>query len=137
MPHQKLNVPEFGVLQAYEAKLAERGYAPDPFQHAAAERLQTLYTELLAFKVARRSTLRKLLAPPKSPRWVYFWGGVGRGKSFLMDCFYEVVPYKRKRRVHFHAFMQQIHRDLEALKGESDPLAQVAAHLGRIHISLP
>jgi cell division protein ZapE len=62
---------------------------------------------------------------------VYFWGGVGRGKSFLMDCFYDAVPYKRKRRVHFHAFMQQVHRDLEALKGQSDPLSQVAAHLAR------
>jgi cell division protein ZapE len=131
MSYLKLNVPQFGVTEAYERKLAERGYSPDTTQRAAAARLQTLYSELLDFKVARSSTLRKLIAPPKPPRWVYFWGGVGRGKSFLMDCFYEAVPYKRKRRVHFHAFMQQIHRDLEALKGEVDPLAQVAAHLAR------
>jgi cell division protein ZapE len=131
MSHVKLQVPEFGVIEAYAAKLAERGYAPDATQRAAAGRLQTLYSELLDFKVARGSTLRKLISPPKPPRWVYFWGGVGRGKSFLMDCFYEAVPYQRKRRVHFHAFMQQIHRDLDALKGEPDPLAQVAKYLAR------
>ena len=129
MSHRKLGVPEFGVIEAYEAKLAERGYAPDATQRAAAGRLQQLYTELLHFKVARGSTLRKLLNPPKPPRGVYFWGGVGRGKSFLMDCFYEAVPYQRKRRVHFHAFMQQIHRELEAHKGEADPLRQVADKL--------
>jgi cell division protein ZapE len=129
MPHRKLAVPEFGVIESYEAKLAERGYAPDDTQRAAAGRLQQLYTELLQFKVSRRSTLRKLLNPPKPPRGVYFWGGVGRGKSFLMDCFYEAVPYQRKRRVHFHAFMQQIHRDLEAFKGADDPLSKVAEQL--------
>jgi len=129
MPHRKLNVAEFGVIEAYEAKLAERGYAPDATQRAAAGRLQQLYSELLEFKVARGSTLRKLLNPPKPPRGVYFWGGVGRGKSFLMDCFYEAVPYERKRRVHFHAFMQQIHRELEAHKGEDDPLRRVADKL--------
>ena len=131
MPHRKLQVPERGVIETYEAKLASRGYVPDPCQVAAAERLQGLYGELLAFKVARGSTLRKLLSAPRPPRGVYFWGGVGRGKSFLMDCFYEAVPYRRKKRVHFHAFMQQIHRDLEALKGQADPLAQVADYLAK------
>jgi cell division protein ZapE len=131
MPHRKLGVSEFGVTEAYEAKLAERGYAPDETQRAAAGRLQQLYTELLEFKVARGSTLRKLLSPPRPPRGVYFWGGVGRGKSFLMDCFYEAVPYERKRRVHFHAFMQQIHRELQAHKGESDPLVPIAAGIAR------
>jgi cell division protein ZapE len=131
MPHRKLGVPEFGVIEAYEARLAERGYAPDATQRAAAGRLQKLYTELLQFKVDRSSTLRKLLSPPRPPRGVYFWGGVGRGKSFLMDCFYEAVPYERKRRVHFHAFMQQIHRELQAHKGESDPLVPIAAGIAR------
>jgi cell division protein ZapE len=131
MPHRKLHVSEFGVIEAYEAKLAERGYAPDDTQRAAAGRLQQLYTELLEFKVARSSTLRKLISPPRPPRGVYFWGGVGRGKSFLMDCFYEAVPYERKRRVHFHAFMQQIHRELLARKGESDPLVPIAQDIAR------
>ena len=131
MPHRKLGVAEFGVIETYEAKLAERGYAPDERQRAAAGRLQQLYTELLQFKVDRGSTFKKLLSRPKPPRGVYFWGGVGRGKSFLMDCFYEAVPYERKRRVHFHAFMQQIHRELDAHKGESDPLVPIAAGIAK------
>ena len=131
MPHRKLKVPERGVIDAYLAKLSSRGYSADASQLAAAERLQTLYAQLLAFKLARSNALRKLLTAPKPPRGVYFWGGVGRGKSFLMDCFYESVPYQRKRRVHFHAFMQQIHRDLEAHKGQPDPLAKVADELAR------
>jgi len=126
MPHRTLNVPERGVLDAYEAILSTRGFAADRAQRAAAERLQSLYYQLLSFKVGRRSSLRRMFSPPKVPRGVYFWGGVGRGKSFLMDCFYNTVPYVRKRRVHFHAFMQEIHALLKELKGESDPLAKVA-----------
>lgn len=126
MPHRILNVSEHGVLDSYLAKLAENGYSADAAQLAAARRLQELYTELLAFKVARRTAWRKMLSRAAPPRGVYFWGGVGRGKSFLMDCFFAAVPYQRKRRVHFHAFMQQVHSRLNALKGGSDPLAKVA-----------
>jgi cell division protein ZapE len=126
MPHKKLKVAADGMLAAYQSLLDARGYFADAAQMNAAMALQTLYTNLLGFKVDRGSTLKRLLAPPKPPRGVYFWGGVGRGKSFLMDCFYESVPYRRKRRIHFHAFMQQIHRDLEKYKGESEPILKVA-----------
>jgi cell division protein ZapE len=101
-----------------------------PAQRAAAQRLQGLYSELIAFKAARRGTIRKLLARPKQPRSVYFWGG-GRGKSFLMDCFYDSVPYQRKRRVHFHAFMQEVQNDLKNLNHEPDPLQKVADRIAR------
>lgn len=131
MPHQKLNVPKHGVLEAYQNLLDERGYVADAAQQAAAARLQQLYEELLNFKVKRSSTLTRLLSRPQPPRGVYFWGGVGRGKSFLMDCFYAAVPYKRKRRIHFHAFMHEIHRELERHKGESDPMLKVAADIAR------
>lgn len=131
MPHRKLNVSATGMLDAYRATLEARGYAADPAQQAAAERLQRLYSELLEFKVARSGTLRRMLARPTPPRGVYFWGGVGRGKSFLMDCFYDAVPYRRKRRIHFHAFMQQVHRQLDALKGEPDPMEALAERLAR------
>jgi len=131
MPHKKLNVSPSGMLDAYFGLLQELGYAADAAQKAAAESLQRLYADLLSFKVRRNSTLQRLLSPPRPPRGVYFWGGVGRGKSFLMDCFYNAVPYRRKRRVHFHAFMQQIHRDLESVKGETDPMLKVAERIAR------
>ncbi len=131
MPHKKLNVSATGMLDAYLGLLQSLGYVADAAQKAAAESLQRLYGELLSFKVARGSTLKRLLSPPKPPRGVYFWGGVGRGKSFLMDCFFNAVPYRRKKRIHFHAFMQQIHRDLDAFKGEADPMQKVAEHIAK------
>ncbi|WP_114649570.1 cell division protein ZapE [Pseudothauera hydrothermalis] len=131
MPHRILNVAEHGMLDAYEAQLKARGYKSDPAQRAAAQRLQRLYTELLAFKAARRSVIRKIFARPHMPRSVYFWGGVGRGKSFLMDCFFEAVPYRRKRRVHFHAFMQEVQNDLKQHNHEPDPLQKVADRIAR------
>jgi cell division protein ZapE len=95
MPHRILNVPQHGMIDAYEALLKTRGYQSDPAQRAAAQRLQGLYTELVGFKAARQgSRIKQFLNKPKMPRSVYFWGGVGRGKSFLMDCFYDSVPYR-------------------------------------------
>jgi cell division protein ZapE len=131
MPHRVLNVAQHGMLDAYEAQLEARGYQSDPQQRAAAQRLQQLYTELVRFKAARRGTLRKLFARPRMPRSVYLWGGVGRGKSFLMDCFFDAVPYQRKRRVHFHAFMQEVHNDLKNFTNEPDPLQRVADRIAR------
>jgi len=131
MPHKKLKVAAQGMLDAYLGLLDSRGYVADAAQMAAANALQALYTNLLHFKVNRGSTLKRLLNPPKPPKGVYFWGGVGRGKSFLMDCFYDSVPYRRKKRIHFHAFMQQIHRDLEQFKGEPDPMLKLAEQIGR------
>ena len=131
MAYRKLNVPQRGMLDAYENLLANRGFVADEAQMRAARALQALYENLLQFKVHRGSTLKRLLSPPKPPQGVYFWGGVGRGKSFLMDCFYESVPYRRKKRLHFHSFMQQIHRDLEKFKGEPDPMLKVAAAIAK------
>ena len=131
MAYRKLNVPQHGVLDAYKNLLDERGYVADEAQQAAADRLQRLYEELLAFKIKRKGTFSRLLSRPQPPRGVYFWGGVGRGKSFLMDCFYAAVPYQRKRRIHFHAFMQEIHRELDRHKGESDPMLQVALGIAK------
>jgi cell division protein ZapE len=119
------------MIRAFNEALASRGIVADPAQLMAAMRLQQFYDELVAFKAARRSRLRKLLVHPQLPRGVWFWGGVGRGKSFLMDCFFEAVPYQRKRRVHFHAFMAEVHERLKRYRNEPDPLARVAAQVGR------
>ena len=110
---------------------AERGIEPDAAQQNAAAALQGLHASLLSFKQARGNALKKMLSRAQPPRGLYFWGGVGRGKSFLMDAFYESVPYRRKRRVHFHAFMHEIHEALKAHKHQDDPLMQVAAEIAR------
>jgi cell division protein ZapE len=90
-----------------------------------------LCDELVAFRDARRHALRRLLSPPTVPRGVYFFGGVGRGKSFLMDAFYQQVPIKRKTRIHFHEFMRAVHRELDTLKGQENPLKGVALRIAR------
>ena len=131
MPHKILKVPKDGMIEGFNDALAARGIEADPAQLVAARRLQQFYDGLLALKAARRSRLRKLLVNPELPRGVWFWGGVGRGKSFLMDCFCAAWPYQRKRRVHFHAFMREIHESLRAHRNQSDPLAQVAARIAR------
>lgn len=117
------------MIEGFNAALTARGIVADPDQLMASMRLQQYYNELVAFKAARRTKLRKLLVHPELPKGVWFWGGVGRGKSFLMDCFFDAVPYQRKRRVHFHAFMREIHERLRSLKDEADPLAKVAAQV--------
>ena len=111
--------------------LAARGTSLDESQAAAFTRLQRLATELESFRAARQSTLKKMFSPPAVPRGVYLWGGVGRGKSFLMDGFFSTVDIRRKRRVHFHAFMRDVHEDLATLKREEDPLAVVAERIAK------
>lgn len=120
------------LIRHLEPELVRRDIVLDGAQAAALARLQRLYDELVAFKKARQSLLR-WLNPPAPPRGVYFWGGVGRGKSFLMDAFYAAVPLRRRTRVHFHAFMRGVHEELKTLKREEDPLATVAARIARRH----
>ena len=99
-----------------ERQLAARGSQPDEAQLRAVARLEQLSGELKAFRAARESTLKRLLSPPEVPRGVYLWGGVGRGKSMLMDAFHATVPIRRKTRIHFHAFMRDVHEALSTLK---------------------
>jgi cell division protein ZapE len=119
------------VPGAMGALLAEHGIVVDPAQAAAVARLERLSVELGAFRAARQSRIKRLFAKPAVPRGLYLWGGVGRGKSLLMDAFYATVPIRRRTRVHFHAFMRDIHDELATLKREVDPLATVAAHVAR------
>ena len=120
-----------GMLGAYAAALDAKGFQADPAQMEAVERLQSLYESLVNFKSDRSSTLKRMLKSPTLPRGVYFWGGVGRGKSFIMDCFFAAVPYKRKKRIHFHAFMHQIHAELREHTGKADPLVPVATRIAK------
>lgn len=116
------------VLAAYDALVAGGELRPDPEQRAAAERLNLLQTELEAAP-PRGSLLWRLTGrKPEALRGVYLWGAVGRGKSMLMDLFYDRLHIQRKRRVHFHAFMLDVHaRMREVRKSEAgDPIPLVA-----------
>ena len=126
-----LNPNSPGMLGAYASALEAKGFQPDPAQMRAVERLEDLYHALMSFKSARSSTLKRMLSSPSVPQGVYFWGGVGRGKSFLMDCFFAAVPYKRKKRLHFHAFMHQIPADLREPAGRAAPLVPVAPRIAK------
>ena len=118
---------------ALQPALAQRQVVLDDEQLRAFDRLGRLYDELVAFRDARRSPLRRWFNPPVPPRGIYFFGGVGRGKSFLMDLFYAAVPLRRKTRVHFHAFMKAVHDDLRTHVHAEDPLAAVATRIARRH----
>ena len=115
------------VISLYRQQLDRRGFVADSSQWRAVERLQQLFEEWSAYKARRSSALKRLIVKPPLPRGVYLWGPVGRGKSFLMDSFYLCLPLVRKRRVHFHHFMREIHREMNQLKGTEDPIAEVAA----------
>jgi len=121
-----------GALIAYlEPELVRRHAILDYAQAAALDRLQQLADELKEFRAARQSALRRLFTAPDVPQGVYLWGGVGRGKTFLMDSFFAAVPLRRKTRVHFHAFMRDVHAELKRLTREEDPLVRVAEHIGK------
>jgi len=116
------------ILSAYDALVAAGELKPDPEQAAAARRLAALRAQLVA--QAKPGLMARLLgAKPKPPRGIYLWGGVGRGKSMLMDLFHDRLAITEKRRVHFHEFMLEVHARLrEARKSESgDPVPPVAA----------
>lgn len=119
------------VRDVYEAELAARGYQSDPAQLAAVEALDRCAREWGEFKEQRSNLFKKLINRPEIPRGVYMHGGVGRGKSFLMDCFFQAVPIVRKTRLHFHEFMREVHRELAELQGTVNPLDELGERIGR------
>ncbi len=119
------------VRLLYHAVLAERGYQSDPAQLRAIAALERCENEWVEYKSRRGNALAKLIARPPIPRGVYMHGGVGRGKSFLMDCFFNSVPITRKTRLHFHEFMREVHRELAELKGTVNPLHELGRQVSR------
>lgn len=119
------------VRQLYEVTLAERGFVSDPAQLRAIDALERCEREWADYKASRGNAVTKLLVRPPIPRGVYLWGGVGRGKSFLMDCFFQAVPLTRKTRLHFHEFMREVHRELQDLKGTANPLDELGKRMAR------
>ncbi|HNT39168.1 MAG TPA: cell division protein ZapE [Rubrivivax sp.] len=119
------------VRQLYEKTLAERGYVADEAQLRAIAALERCENEWADYKARRSNAITKLIRRPPIPRGVYMWGGVGRGKSFLMDCFFQTVPLTRKTRLHFHEFMREVHRQLQDLKGTVNPLDELGRRIAR------
>lgn len=128
---ENTDVHGLDVVRFYEQTLAQRGFTPDAAQSRAVERLQRSLEEWQAYKLQRNNRLKRFINRPDVPRGVYMWGGVGRGKSFLMDGFYNVVPLVRKTRIHFHEFMRDVHRQLDMHKGVADPLNDVAMSIAK------
>jgi len=119
------------VKEVYDAELAARGYQSDPAQLRAIEALDRCAREWAQFKEQRSNVFKKLINRPEIPRGVYMHGGVGRGKSFLMDCFYTAVPLVRKTRLHFHEFMREVHRELSDLQGTVNPLDELGERIAK------
>lgn len=110
--------------ERYQADLAEPGFVPDAAQAAAVEALQKIY-ETLRAKRPRRGLISRRLRWPRVPG-LYLWGGVGRGKTHLMDAFYESLPARHKLRTHFHRFMLDVHEQRRRYPDARDPLKRVA-----------
>ncbi len=117
------------VRKIYQDELAARGFSADPAQLRAVQVLETCAREWGQYREQRSNAIKKLINRPPIPRGVYMFGGVGRGKSFLMDCFYSAVPIKRKTRLHFHEFMREVHRELSNLQGTVNPLNELAKRI--------
>lgn len=115
-------------LERYQAALATGDFSEDAVQLAAVTYMDNLYHEIIKSQDSSGggwfSSLFK--SKPVMPKGLYMWGGVGRGKTWMMDMFYESLPIKRKMRMHFHHFMQRVQRELVALQGQADPLKKVA-----------
>lgn len=116
------------VTERYQQCLQQASIAPDPAQQAALAALDRLGRELTERARRRQRWWRRLRssAPMNPPRGVYLWGGVGRGKTFLMDLFFDALAHERKLRLHFHRFMLEVHQQLKPLKDVADPLKIVA-----------
>ena len=116
------------IRQAYEDSLEREGHEADPAQLAVIAHFEELAGRLAA--PASRGLLERLRRrQPEAVRGLYIWGGVGRGKTFLMDLFFDGLSLPARRRVHFHRMMSEVHRRLKALGDIADPLDRVAADI--------
>ncbi|HQQ62292.1 MAG TPA: cell division protein ZapE [Pseudomonadales bacterium] len=112
-------------IERYQHDLLRPDFVADAAQKMAVDHLQRLYDDLLA--QASGGLLSSLFRRNKKPcRGLYFWGGVGRGKTYLMDTFFEALPFEKKLRLHFHRFMRRVHQEIRTLKDQENPLEIVA-----------
>ncbi len=131
--HPRMSLPPAPVelapppRQRYAADLLRPGFASDPAQAHAVDALQRVYDELIENPPRRRFGSSRLTWT-RVPG-LYLWGGVGRGKTYLMDSFFDALPFTRKRRTHFHRFMLDVHARRNRFPDESDPLLKVAEEI--------
>ncbi|WP_425913451.1 cell division protein ZapE [Pseudomonas sp. GWSMS-1] len=111
-------------LERYQADLKRPDFFHDAAQETAVRHLQRLYDDLVASESVSTGLFGKLFGkkPPVPVKGLYFWGGVGRGKTYLVDTFFDALPFERKVRTHFHRFMKRVHEEMRTLKGEKNPL---------------
>jgi len=118
-------------LDKYTNDLLNEEFNADPAQKAAVMQLQELFEKLTEQAQKENVLIRKIksllkINNRKQIKGLYFWGGVGRGKTYLVDCFYECLPFENKCRIHFHRFMQNIHKELKLLENVESPLKIIA-----------
>ncbi|MCE5364515.1 cell division protein ZapE [Pseudomonas sp. GLN_6] len=115
-------------LERYQADLKRPDFFHDAAQETAVRHLQRLYDELIAADKGSAGVFGKLFGKkPQGPvKGLYFWGGVGRGKTYLVDTFFDALPFEKKMRTHFHRFMKRVHEEMRTLKGEKNPLTIIA-----------
>jgi cell division protein ZapE len=117
----------------YAQELAARGFRPDPAQQAAVDALEDLRSRLIEreARALRPRRWLKLWRSQECERGLYLWGGVGRGKTWLMDLFFASLPFGRRQRRHFHRFMYDVHVQLKGLDQKTSPLEEVAERIAR------
>ena len=124
-----------GPLEWYWHFSQRDDFRTDSDQLRVLEELERLFEELEDYRQYRAGTINRLVTNlgkgRKPPRGMYIWGGVGRGKSLMMDAFFKVSRHKRKRRVHFHEFMREIHGRMRKLSGIEDPIEEISTHIAR------
>lgn len=122
------------LIEIYQNAIQHGKLSADPYQEVVLQELQLVYNHLISDSSSlQQSSFASLFIRPKITKrkhaGLYLWGGVGRGKTYLVDCFYNQLPIKKKLRLHFHRFMQLVHEELKLLDGIEDPLKQVANNL--------
>jgi len=117
--------------QRYKEKFTQKNFEVDELQQGIIKQFDDLHAALLESSRIRTSWLRRFFSPRKKISGLYLWGKVGVGKTMLMDCFYESLPFAQKKRVHFHGFMQDLHEQLKSLKHKSNPILYLAEQIAR------
>ncbi len=122
-------------LSRYQEDLTKPDFEPDEAQRIAVENLQRLFDELVNQKPEKQGFLSRVGLKRRAPKvpiqGLYFWGGVGRGKTYLVDTFFDCLPFERKMRVHFHRFMHRVHAERKLLRDQEDPLVIIGKRFAK------